>query len=151
MMLVSIHNSSNWTDTVSCIDTCLQKTDLYRYKHEFVSIQTRENTFYGSIFIHSFIKHQTLLLLHEHNTQNPHFQIFNLPQTQPKLTKLDPKPLQIHYPFTFLHQFRGSSFIISTFKTRVSSIFVCEISSSSSSKFKVIRSIFHSPRNGTKN
>jgi hypothetical protein len=47
MMLVSIHNSSNWTDTVSCIDTCSHasihacrkltcidtNTSLYRYKH----------------------------------------------------------------------------------------------------------------------
>ena len=63
MMLVSIHNSSNWTDTVSCIDTCshasihaaekLTYIDtnmiLYRYK--------RVKTAYVAIF-HSFI-HQT--------------------------------------------------------------------------------------------
>ena len=93
-----------------------------------VSIQTRvcidTNTWKHLLWInfHSFIKHQNLLLLHEKHSQNPHSQIFNLPQIQPKLTKLDPKPLQIHYPFTFLHQFHGSSFIISTFKNKGFSI-----------------------------
>ena len=96
----------------------LQKTDLYRYKHEFVSIHTRKNSFMYQFFIHSFIKHKRFPFLHEQNFKNPQSQFSISLKTQPKLTKLDPKPLQIHYPFTFLHQFHGSSFIISTFKNK---------------------------------
>jgi hypothetical protein len=40
MMIVSIHNSSAWTDTVSCIDTC-SHASIHAAENWLVSIQTR--------------------------------------------------------------------------------------------------------------
>ena len=143
MMLVSIHNSSVWTETISCIDTCSHASihasekltcidtnkHLYRYKRVKTVFK------YQFSFIHSSKPSKTSSSTQKPH-KNPHSQFSISFKTQPKLTKFDPKPLQIHYPFTFLHQFCGSSFKISTFKARIHQFGVCENSSSSSSKIQ---------------
>jgi hypothetical protein len=115
MMLVSIHNSSVWADTVSCIDTCSHASIhasekltcidtnmiLYRYKRVKTAL---------CINFHSFI-HQTTQTSSSTRKphKNPHSQFSISLKTQPKFTKFDPKPLQIHCSFTFFHQYCGSS------------------------------------------
>ena len=87
--LVSIHNSSVWTERYSCIDTCLHasihaskqlacidtNTNLYRYKIV--------KTGYMSIFTHSFIKSSKSLLVHTAFSPKPS------PQNPQSLSKLN--------------------------------------------------------------
>jgi hypothetical protein len=94
---------------LACFDTCFKTTDLYRYKHEFVSIQNRKNRLYVYFFIHSYINKTKPLLPHTVSLLNPHPKFSISLKTQPKFTKFGPKPLQILCSFTFLHQYCGSS------------------------------------------
>jgi hypothetical protein len=124
---------------LACFDTCFRKTNLYRYKHTFVSIQTRENRFiYQFSFIHSS-KPSKLIFSTRKSTEPliPNYQISL--KTQPKLTKIVTKPSQIHHSSTFLHQFGGSKPQISTFKGFINLGFV-KILQVLRQKFKVIHS-----------
>ena len=132
-----------------CFDTCFKTTDLYRYKHEFVSIQNRKNRLYVYFsFIHSSTT-QKLLLPHTVSLLNPHPKIFNLPQNSSKFHKINTNPLRIHYPLNLHHQFRGQSLI--SFNPRNSSNWgLCNFFSKvHHQKCKVNRSTSQSSCNGT--
>ena len=82
----------------TCFDTCFKTTDLYRYKHEFVSIQNRKNRLYVYFsFIHSSTNPKPLLP-HTVSPINPHPKIFKLPQNSTKFHKINTHSLRIQYP-----------------------------------------------------
>ena len=146
MMLVSIHSSSVWTERNSCIDTCLHASihasekptcidtnmTLYRYKRVKTVL---------SINFHSFI-HQTIKTSSSPHAKGHKTLILNYQtslKTQSNSTKINTKPVQIHYPLIFPHQFRVQSCILFKFKGFINLGFV-KILQVLRQKFKVIHS-----------